>query len=89
LEDGAAQFRKDVAVNPNDTEEAIWAFLCEAKTLGFDKARARILRVGKDPRGYMREAYALFDGTGSEAGAGTFLTIISQVDNMPIVPETT
>ena len=30
-EDGAAQFRKDVAVNPNDTEEAIWAFLCDAR----------------------------------------------------------
>jgi lipoprotein NlpI len=28
-QEGADQFRRDVAVNPNDTEEAIWAFLCE------------------------------------------------------------
>ena len=66
FDDGAAQFRKDVAVNPNDTEEAIWAFLCEAQTLGFDRARERLLKVGRDPRGYMREAYRLFNGEGSE-----------------------
>jgi hypothetical protein len=34
----AAQFRDDVAVNPNDTEESIWTFLCEAQLLGADKA---------------------------------------------------
>ena len=53
-------------MNPNDTEEAIWAFLCEARTLGYDEARARLLKVGRDPRGYMREAYRLFQGEGSE-----------------------
>mmetsp|Transcript_47924 Transcript_47924/g.95034 ORF Transcript_47924/g.95034 Transcript_47924/m.95034 type:complete len:270 (+) Transcript_47924:121-930(+) len=31
FEEGAAQFRRDVAVNPSDTEEAIWAFMCEAQ----------------------------------------------------------
>jgi hypothetical protein len=64
--EGARQFRQDVAVNPNDTEEAIWAFMCEARTAGFDAARRNILVVGRDPRGYMREAYRLFDGAGSE-----------------------
>ena len=47
--DGAAQFRRDVAVNPNDTEESIWAFLCEAQMpgLGLDAAqRKRRRRVG-------------------------------------------
>lgn len=60
-EDGAAQFRKDVAVNPNDTEEAIWAFLCDARdpSVGFD--RADLMRVGPDPRRYMRAAYDLFN----------------------------
>ena len=29
FEDGSQQFRRDVAVNPSDTEEAIWAYLCE------------------------------------------------------------
>ena len=66
--DGSEQFRRDVAVNPNDTEEAIWAFLCESRdpAIGFEAARRRLLRVGRDPRAYMREAYALFDGSGSE-----------------------
>jgi lipoprotein NlpI len=68
LREGSEQFRKDVAVNPNDTEEAVWAFLCEARDpgIGFEKARDNLLKVGKDPRGYMREAYALFAGTGDE-----------------------
>lgn len=35
--------------NPDDMEEAIWAFLCDAQTdgLGFDVARKRLLRGGK------------------------------------------
>eukprot|EP00887_Chlorella_sp_A99_P002746 scaffold6.g2746.t1 len=37
-EEGAQQFRDDVAVNPNDTEESIWAFLCEAQLLGAEAA---------------------------------------------------
>jgi hypothetical protein len=55
--EGGEQFRRDVAVNPNDTEEAVWAFLCEARTLGFEQARARLLKVGRDSRPYMRTAY--------------------------------
>jgi hypothetical protein len=68
LREGSAQFRRDVAVNPNDTEEAVWAFLCEArdKDIGFEKAREDLLVVGRDPRAYMRAAYALFAGTGDE-----------------------
>ena len=45
FEAGAAQFRGDVAVNPNDTEEAIWAFLCEARLHGADDARRQFLQV--------------------------------------------
>ena len=45
FEAGAAQFREDVAVNPNDTEEAIWAFLCEARLRSADDARAAFLQV--------------------------------------------
>ena len=69
LQEGSAQFRRDVAVNPNDTEEAVWAFLCEARDprVGFDAARKGLLAVGLDPREYMRAAYALFAGTGDEA----------------------
>ena len=60
-EDGAAQFRKDVAVNPNDTEEAIWAFLCDARDPKIGFSRAHLTRVGPDPRRYMRAAYDLFN----------------------------
>ncbi|PSC70340.1 TPR repeat [Micractinium conductrix] len=59
-EEGAQQFRDDVAVNPNDTEESIWAFLCEAQMVGADKARAQFLQVGRDPRPVMRAAYECF-----------------------------
>ena len=34
------------AVNPNDTEEVIWALLCDAKTegVGFEAARRQLLK---------------------------------------------
>lgn len=44
--EGAKQFRDDVAVNPNDTEEAIWTFLCEAQLEGPEAARVKFLQVG-------------------------------------------
>lgn len=47
LEEGAEQFRIDVAQNPNDTEESIWCFLCEARLYGADEARRRFLEVSK------------------------------------------
>jgi hypothetical protein len=37
--------RDDVAVNPNDTEESIWAFLCEAQMQGPEAARDIMLKV--------------------------------------------
>eukprot|EP00850_Spirogloea_muscicola_P004318 SM000018S03683 [mRNA] locus=s18:747846:750841:- [translate_table: standard] len=65
FEEGAAQFRDDVAVNPNDTEEAIWAYLCEAQSKSPKEAQEKILQVGQDPRPVMRIAYELFKGGGS------------------------
>jgi hypothetical protein len=67
-ERGAVQFRHDVAVNPNDTEESIWALLCEAKLGGFEQAQASMLVVGQDSRPVMRAAYSLFSGRGSLEG---------------------
>lgn len=64
--EGAKQFRGDAEQNPNDTEEAIWAMLCEARLVGFKKAQKDMLSVGRDPRPVMREAELLFRGTGSE-----------------------
>ncbi len=63
--DGAQQFRDDVAVNPNDTEESIWALLCEARLDGFEVAQKKLLKVGRDGRPVMRAAYELFGGVGT------------------------
>eukprot|EP00976_Prorocentrum_cordatum_P075351 1181871-Prorocentrum_minimum.AAC.4 len=65
FEDGAKQFRDDVAVNPNDTEESIWAYLCEAQLKGADSAQQTMLKVGRDSRPVMRAAYELFRGSGT------------------------
>ena len=48
--EAAEQFRVDVSLNPNDTEEALWTYLCEAQTVGPAKARDQFLVVGTDPR---------------------------------------
>ncbi|KAF3547003.1 hypothetical protein DY000_02003661 [Brassica cretica] len=64
FEEGAEQFRLDVAQNPNDTEESIWCFLCEARLHGVDVARKQFLEVGRDSRPVMREAYNLFKNGG-------------------------
>ncbi|KAL5697361.1 hypothetical protein ACHQM5_030789 [Ranunculus cassubicifolius] len=74
FEEGAEQFRIDVAQNPNDTEESIWCFLCEAQLYGVDEARRRFLEVGRDSRPVMREAYNMFkDGGDPEKLASAFL----------------
>ncbi|KAJ4954843.1 hypothetical protein NE237_011626 [Protea cynaroides] len=74
FEEGSEQFRLDVAQNPNDTEESIWCFLCEARLHGVDEARSRFLEVGRDSRPVMREAYNLFkDGNDPEKLVSAFL----------------
>lgn len=64
FQEAATQFRDDVAVNPNDTEESIWAFLCEARLQGPDAARDNMLKVGRDSRPVMRAAYDCFRTAG-------------------------
>lgn len=76
--DGAEQFKIDVAVNPNDTEEQIWHLLCLAKTEGvgsLESARAQKLTVGKDRRPVMRVVQKLFLG---EAGSEKELIAMAQ-----------
>ncbi|CAL9153773.1 uncharacterized protein LOC135582150 isoform X2 [Musa acuminata AAA Group] len=64
FEEGAEQFRLDVAKNPNDTEESIWCFLCEAQLYGVEDARSRFLEASRDSRPVMREAYSMFKDGG-------------------------
>jgi len=65
--EGAKQFRDDVALNPNDTEESIWAMLCEARILGFEEARRQMITIAGERRPYMRAIYDLFRGGEREA----------------------
>ncbi|KAL2950362.1 hypothetical protein AAZX31_20G223700 [Glycine max] len=71
FEEGAEQFRLDVAQNPNDTKEFIWCFLCEAQLFGVDEARKRYLEANPWP--VMREAYNMFiDGGDPEKLVAAF-----------------
>ncbi|XP_024019226.1 uncharacterized protein LOC21385488 [Morus notabilis] len=90
FEEGAEQFRIDVAQNPNDTEESIWCFICEAQLYGADEARRRFLEVGRDPRPVMREAYNMFkDGGDPEKVYSSLQTGIRAIRSMAPKPADT
>ncbi|XP_024524094.1 uncharacterized protein LOC9655142 isoform X1 [Selaginella moellendorffii] len=60
FEEGAAQFREDTKLGNNDSEEALWCFLCEARSYSLEEARQRIPDTGKDSRAYMNQIYKLY-----------------------------
>lgn len=60
--DGKKQFEGYEKVDTNDVENAVWHFLCAAKADGLDKARAGILKIGKDERVPMMQVYELYQG---------------------------
>jgi lipoprotein NlpI len=62
FEEGKKQFEGYEEVDTNDVENAVWHFLCAARLDGVAKARAKILKIGKDKRVPMMEVYALFAG---------------------------
>ena len=49
-------------VDTNDVENAVWHYLCNARAVGVEKARAAMLKIGKDRRVPMMEVYALYAG---------------------------
>ena len=61
-EDGRKQFKDGDKIFADDVENAVWHFLCNAKLQGIDKARADMLKIGKDNREPMMEVYDLFLG---------------------------
>jgi lipoprotein NlpI len=61
-EDGRKQFKDGDKIFADDVENAVWHFLCNAKLQGIDKARAEMLKIGKDNRVPLMEAYDLFLG---------------------------
>jgi lipoprotein NlpI len=58
--DGRKQFQDGEKVFPDDVENAVWHFLCNAKLKGLGKARGDILKIGKDKRIPMMDVYDLF-----------------------------
>jgi len=60
--EGRKQFEGYEKVDTNDVENAVWHFLCVARADGVDKARAALLKIGKDARVPMMEVYALYGG---------------------------
>jgi lipoprotein NlpI len=59
---GRKQFELHESVNPNDVENAVWHFLCVARSDGVAAARKKLLKPGPDARVPMKEVLALFAG---------------------------
>jgi lipoprotein NlpI len=62
FEEGKKQFEGYEKVDTNDVENAVWHFLCNARLAGIDKARAEMLKIGKDRRVPMMQVYDLYRG---------------------------
>jgi lipoprotein NlpI len=60
--DGRQQFEGYEKVDTNDVENAVWHFLCVARKEGLAKARASLLKIGKDRRVPMMQVYDLYRG---------------------------
>ena len=61
-EDGRKQFKAGDKIFADDVENAVWHFLCNAKVRGIEKARAEMLKIGKDKRVPLMDIYDLFLG---------------------------
>jgi lipoprotein NlpI len=62
FEDGRKQFELHQTVNPNDVENAVWHFLCVARSAGIEKAKASLMPIPEDARVPMMQIHALFAG---------------------------
>jgi len=62
FDEGRRQFEGYQSVDANDVENAVWRYLCMARKDGVAKARAAMLKIGKDTRVPMKEIYDLFLG---------------------------
>jgi lipoprotein NlpI len=62
FDEGRKQFNAYEKVDTNDVENAVWHYLCNVPLVGQEKARAALLKIGKDRRVPMMEVYELFKG---------------------------
>ena len=60
--EGRKQFEGYQTVDNNDVENAVWRFLCMARSDGVAAARDDLLKIKQDRRVPMMEVYALFAG---------------------------
>lgn len=58
--EGVKQFETHKTVNPQDVENAVWHYLCNAKVIGKEKAAKELIDVTKDPRVPMAEIQKLY-----------------------------
>ena len=61
-EDGRKQFELHQTVNSQDVENAVWHFLCVARSEGVERARALLIPIEGDARVPMKQVHALFAG---------------------------
>jgi lipoprotein NlpI len=61
-EECAAQFASYYELNSTDVENAVWHFLCVARSSSFEAARSGIFKAGPDRRIMRPEIYELFRG---------------------------
>ncbi len=74
-EDGKKQFEHYQQVDGNDVENAVWRYLCMAKSVGPAKARTAMLKIGNDRRVPMMQVYEVFCG---RAAPETILAAVSE-----------
>jgi lipoprotein NlpI len=60
--EGKQQFEGYQKVDTNDVENAVWQYICAARVIGAEKARAGMLKIGHDKRVPMMVVYDLFRG---------------------------
>ena len=60
--DGKKQFEMYQEFDDSDVENAVWRFLCMAKSDGVEAARKGLLKIGDDRRVPMRQVYDMFAG---------------------------
>lgn len=60
--DGVKLFELHRTVNPEDVENAVWHFLCNARATNLAKAREQLIPISGDTRVPMKEVHRLFAG---------------------------
>jgi len=65
--DGAKQFETHKTANPEDVENAVWHYLCNAKAADRATARKQLIAVTRDARVPMKEVQRLFAGKATPA----------------------